>query len=77
MGITFVPNYSQTTKEIENAKIAVGSIGILCFVFGYLFYIFLKWFYLKYLEKKLHKKRSSPFTTFRLVYFGGRTLDSL
>lgn len=77
MAITFVHNYPQTAKELENAKIAAGSMGIACFVFGYLFYIFLKAFYLNYLEKKLHEKRSTPFTTFRLVYFGGRSLDSL
>ena len=77
IAITFVTNYSNNTSDEKNAKIVVGSMGIGCFVFGYLFYFFLWAYYLDNLEAKAHSKRSSPFTTFRLVYFGNKKLGDL
>jgi hypothetical protein len=54
MAITFVGNYNLTTNNVQNAQIAVGSVGIGCIVFGYLFYIFLRAYYLDRLEEKAH-----------------------
>jgi hypothetical protein len=77
IAITFVPNYSETPADEKKAKIAVGSLGIAVFVLGYLFYLFLRAFYLDYLEENAKANRSSPFTTFRLVYFGNKKLSDL
>jgi hypothetical protein len=77
VAITFIPNYSQTPADAKDAKIAVGSIGVLCFVLGYCFYLFLRTYYLKRIETIAHKARSSPFTAFRLVYLGNKKLHDL
>jgi hypothetical protein len=75
--ITFVEHYPATADDLINAQSAIGSVGIGCFVFGYLFYIFVKAWYLGHLEEVAYEGRSSPFTTFRLVYFGNKSLKDL
>lgn len=46
IAITLVKNYPSTAGQIKDSQIAVGSIGIACWNFGYLFYIFLCTHYL-------------------------------
>jgi hypothetical protein len=77
MAITFIINYPQTTTDTQNVQVAVGSIGIGIFAFGYFFYFLLRAYYLENLEEKAFQGRSSPFTTFRLVYFGNKSLTDL
>jgi hypothetical protein len=55
----------------------VGAISFGCMFFGYLLYIFCGWYWLDSLENEAKEGRSSPFTTFRLVYFGNKELSSL
>jgi hypothetical protein len=75
--LTFVKYYPTTLSGVKNADIALGSVGIGIFVFGFLFYFFLRAYYLDYLAKKAIEGRASPFTTFRLVYFGNKGLNDL
>lgn len=70
MAITFVENYPETHDDLRKAQQAVGIISLISMGLGYLFYLILGWCILDSLEASAKEGRSSPFTTFRLVYFG-------
>lgn len=79
MAITFVEYYPNQSDidALNYARRVVGSIGIAFFGLGYIFYFFMHGVYLPYLDRKINALRSSPFTTFRLVYFGNKKLNDL
>lgn len=77
MALTFVENYPKTHEGLRNAQVTVGAISFGCMFFGYLFYIFCCSYWLDSLESEAKEGRSSPFTTFRLVYFGNKELSRL
>jgi hypothetical protein len=49
--ITFVIYYPKDKTALQNAQIAVVSVAITCFFFVYIFYFFLRLYYLDSLEK--------------------------
>lgn len=77
VGITFVEYYPADADELKYARRVTGSIGVGIFIGGYMFYFILKGLYLPYLDEKVRQLRSSPFSTFRIVYFGNKQLNDL
>lgn len=77
VGLTFVGYYPTNADGIQYAQRVTGSIGVGCFIGGLIFYFILKGLYLPYLDEKVKQLRSSPFTTFRIVYFGNKKLSDL
>jgi hypothetical protein len=77
MTLTFMPYYPENSDFLRRAQFFVGSLGTIFFVSGYTVYGLMKCFILDSLEKNAYVNRSSPFTTFRLVYFGNKSLSDL
>jgi len=55
----------------------LGSFGVATLGGGYILFVFLKVFYLDYLEQKHIDASSAGFRTYRLVYFGNKELRNL
>lgn len=74
MALTFQYNYPPNEQGIKNAQIAIGSIGIGAFVFGYIFYAILRCCLLQRMKNNVDKLSTKPFTNYRLVYFGNKKI---
>jgi hypothetical protein len=72
MAVTFVENYPDTHEGLRQAQRILGGVAIGWFVFGYLCYTVIANCWLGYLKRRAEEERSSPFTTFRLIYFGNK-----
>lgn len=69
--------YPNNAADMLASQRAIGSLGIIFWVFGYVFYAILKCVILDKLEKSIQDHKVSPYLTYRLVYFGNKTLQDL
>jgi hypothetical protein len=74
MALSWQNNYPTSADGVRNAQIAIGSIGIGCFVFGYIFYAIMRCCIIEMKQNKVLNNPARPFLIYRLVYFGNKKL---